>query len=147
MATARDVAQYIRDKLGQISTIKLEKLVYYCKAWSLVWDEDPLFHEQIQAWANGPVVPELYKAHKGYFFCPSKIADADVNQLTDEQKETIDVVLDAYKDKSPQYLVALTHSEEPWINARRGYKDGQSCQVPITDEAIASYYSRLYYGS
>lgn len=38
MATARDVAQYIRDQIGELSTIKLQKLVYYCKAWSLVWD-------------------------------------------------------------------------------------------------------------
>lgn len=36
MANVFDVAQYIRDKTGQISTIKLQKLVFYSKAWSLV---------------------------------------------------------------------------------------------------------------
>ena len=54
-----DVAAYILDKLGPISTIKLQKLVYYCQAWSLVWDEEPLFSERIEAWVNGPVVREL----------------------------------------------------------------------------------------
>ena len=31
MATVFDVAQYILEKLGQITTIKLEKLVYYTR--------------------------------------------------------------------------------------------------------------------
>ena len=31
---------------------KLQKLVYYCQAWSLVWDEEPLFEARIEAWAN-----------------------------------------------------------------------------------------------
>lgn len=57
MANVFDVAQYIVNKTGRISSIKLQKLVYYSKAWSLVWDDDPLFTEEVQAWAHGPVVP------------------------------------------------------------------------------------------
>lgn len=143
MATARDVAQYVRNQLGEISTIKLQKLVYYCKAWSLVWDEDPLFPEQFEAWANGPVVPDLYQAHRGAFFCPERIAEADTSRLTARQKEDIDIVLKAYKDKSPQYLVALTHSEQPWKDAREGYEPGERCDVVISESAIAEYYSSL----
>jgi hypothetical protein len=41
-----DVAAYIVNKLGIISTMKLQKLVYYAQAWSLVWDEQPLFQEK-----------------------------------------------------------------------------------------------------
>jgi len=32
-----------------------------------VWDESPLFEEDIQAWANGPVVQVLYSYHQGQF--------------------------------------------------------------------------------
>lgn len=143
MASARDVAQYICDQLGEISTIKLQKLVYYCKAWSLVWDEDPLFPEQFEAWANGPVVPDLYKAHRGEFWCPNNIEGADTSRLTMRQKENINIVLESYKDKSPQYLVALTHAEQPWKDAREGYEPGERCDVIIPESAIAEYYSSL----
>ena len=57
MATAHDVAAYILQKKGEMTAMKLQKLVYYSQAWSVVWDERPLFHEKIEAWANGPVVP------------------------------------------------------------------------------------------
>ena len=143
MPTARDVAQYIRDQLGEISTIKLQKLVYYCKAWSLVWDEDPIFNENFEAWANGPVVPDLYKAHKGRFICPEHIENSDVNNLSQRQKENINIVLESYKDKSPQYLVALTHAEKPWMDARKGYEAGERCEEIIPTDTIAEYYSSL----
>jgi hypothetical protein len=44
--TVFEVAAYIISKLGTISAMKLQKLVYYCQAWALVWDEKPLFLEK-----------------------------------------------------------------------------------------------------
>jgi uncharacterized phage-associated protein len=52
---------------GEIDVFKLHKLLYYAQAWHLVWEGEPLFPEQIEAWAGGPVIPELYKFHKGYY--------------------------------------------------------------------------------
>jgi len=43
MASVHDVAAYILDKRGPMSHMKLQKLVYYCQAWSLVWDEELFF--------------------------------------------------------------------------------------------------------
>ena len=48
--------------------MKLQKLVYYCQAWSLVWDDMPLFESRIEAWANGPVVLDLYYRHRGQYW-------------------------------------------------------------------------------
>jgi uncharacterized phage-associated protein len=46
MANVHDVAAYILEKVGEpISTMKLQKLVYYSQAWHLAWDEEPLFFE------------------------------------------------------------------------------------------------------
>lgn len=36
--TVFDVAKYVLHRTGQLTTMKLEKLVYYCQAWSLAWD-------------------------------------------------------------------------------------------------------------
>ncbi len=45
-----DVARYILHVKGQMSTMKLQKLCYYAQAWSLVWDDRPLFNEEFRAW-------------------------------------------------------------------------------------------------
>ncbi len=49
MASVFDVAQYILEKQGEMTAIKLQKLVYYSQAWSSVWDGEPLFPEKIRA--------------------------------------------------------------------------------------------------
>src|SRR5687767_401361 len=67
MVSAHDVAAYILMEHGPLSAMKLQKLVYYSQAWSLVWDDRQLFREPVEAWANGPVVRELYERHRGQF--------------------------------------------------------------------------------
>jgi len=66
-ASVFDVALAILQKHGPMTAMKLQKLVYYCQAWHLVWEGRPMFRERIEAWASGPVVPELYEAHRGKF--------------------------------------------------------------------------------
>ncbi|MCW4013090.1 MAG: DUF4065 domain-containing protein [Candidatus Bathyarchaeota archaeon] len=122
--------------------MKLQKLVYYSQAWSLVWDEKPLFADKIQAWANGPVVPSLFFKHKGQFSIDT-LVDGNSANLTGSEKETIDSVLAAYGDKTAQWLVALTHLEQPWLDARGGCAEGASCNAEITQAAMAEYYSGL----
>ena len=65
MASVLDVAVYIPKRKGPMTTWKLQRLVYYGQAWSLVWDDDALFPEEIEAWANGQVVRALSHAHRG----------------------------------------------------------------------------------
>jgi uncharacterized phage-associated protein len=62
-----DIAEYMLTQLGEMTAMKLHKLVYYSQAWHLVWDGVPLFGDEIQAWANGPVIPALYELHKGVY--------------------------------------------------------------------------------
>jgi uncharacterized phage-associated protein len=142
MASVLDVAQYILNRQGMMTTMKLQKLVYYCQAWSLVWDEELLFPEKIEAWANGPVVRELYDRHKGCFQI-SLIRGANVNNLDDNQKETIDAVLSVYGDKSGQWLSDLTHLEDPWNIAREGLEEGESSEREITPEILCNYYTNI----
>lgn len=137
-----DVAAYILRERGPMTAMKLQKLVYYSQAWSLVWDEEPLFSEQIEAWANGPVVPELFRAHKGQFKV-SAIPDGNPDALSPVQVETVQAVLDYYGDKPSQWLSDLTHMEDPWKNARGDYADGYPCRNTISHAALHEYYSGL----
>ena len=144
MADVKDVAQCILEQKGEMTTWKLQKLVYYCQAWSLVWDEKPLFDDRVEAWANGPVVPALYEKHKGQFRV-SMIEDGDSSSLSEEQKETIDAVLETYGDRDSHWLSNLTHMEAPWADARKnaGLGLGERGDAEITQEEMAAYYDAI----
>lgn len=138
-----DVAAFIlgkQPKKEPLTAWKLQKLVYYCQAWSLVWDEKPLFKEKILAWANGPVVKELYTQHKGLFYVKA-MAKGRPDHLSPNQKDTIEHVLQAYGDKTAQWLSDLTHMEEPWIQARKGLRPGERGAAEIDLSTMIEYYS------
>ena len=142
MASAHDVAAYILKNQGSMTTWKLQKLVYYSQAWSLVWDEAALFPEPIEAWANGPVVKALYDHHRGEY-SRSTWPLGKLGNLTQKQKETINAVLNFYGDKSGQWLSDLTHMEDPWRNARAGMPSNRRSNKRITIGAMSDYYSGL----
>lgn len=143
MANVFDVAKYILDKSGKMSTMKLQKLCYYAQAWSLVWDDEPLFSEDFQAWANGPVCPELFKKTQGKFAVQSDDETGGDDNLTDNQKDTIDKVIDYYGKHNAQWLSQLTHMETPWNEARNGIPAGIGCDRIITKESMAMYYGGI----
>ncbi len=142
MATAHDLAAYIIAKLGEMTAMKLQKLVYYSQAWSLVWDERPMFRDRIEAWANGPVVPVLYQEHKGKF----KVRGwslGDPAALSRDAKATVDAVLDFYGPKTSQWLSDLTHNERPWREARGSLAPGERGNHVISTASMHEYYSGL----
>ena len=143
--TVLDAAAYILDRSGEMTAMKLQKLVYYSQCWSLVWDEMPLFEEVIEAWANGPVSPDLYAAPRGKFKVGVRDIAGDGRRLTPEQQATIDRVLDFYGAKSAQWLSDLTHLEAPWRNARvrANVGEGENCREVITLSDMHEYYSGL----
>ena len=144
MARVYDVARYILQSAGPMTTMKLQKLTYYCQAWSLSWDEVPLFEEDFEAWANGPVCPDLFAAHKGQFIVNEHQFDEyEREDFSENEIETMDAVLDYYGDKDPQWLSELTHKERPWKEARRGYAPGAYCNKVITKESMQDYYGGL----
>ena len=144
MASILNVAQYVLVRVGAMTTMKLQKLVYYCQAWSLAWDDEPLFDEDFEAWANGPVNRSLFYVHQGLFHVSRNFLNRyEFLGFTDSQKETMDIVIRELGDKSPQWLSDLSHSERPWIEARAGYEPGERCENIIDKETMRDYYGGL----
>lgn len=147
MANIFDTAKYILQQHGSMSSMKLQKLCYYSQVWSLVWNDTPLFDEDFQAWATGSVCPELF--FKIFFKIKNKplVSINDITgeegDLTDNQKDTIDRVLEHYGDHTAQWLSQLTQIEEPWKIARKGISSGVSCANIITKESMAMYYGGI----
>lgn len=145
-----DVARYFLQRTfddGElISPLKMQKLVYYAYAWTLVKNHKRLFSEKIQAWPNGPVAPSLYKELKIYGSMP--ISEEYLNgsndvskNIPDEVIHTLDEVYEKYSVCSAFELVCLTHNEKPWRNARQGLKVNESSEIEIRDKDIIEEYS------
>ncbi|MCY3724260.1 MAG: DUF4065 domain-containing protein [Candidatus Poribacteria bacterium] len=128
--------------MGAMTTMKLQKLVYYSQAWSLVWDEKRLFEEKIEAWANGPVIRNLFDYHRGMYEI-SSMPLGNPRLLNQEQQDTVDAVLEYYGHRSAQWLIELTHMEDPWIQARKGLPKLERGNRIIPLDAMADYYSSL----
>lgn len=142
MARVDDVVAAALKQTRAIDTWKLQKLLYYCQAWHLVWEDEPLFRARIEAWANGPVVPAVYRKHRGRFRVDNW-PEGDASRLTAAEAESVKAVLDFYAKKSGFELSALTHREEPWRRARKGLAEGEPSHREITLESMLDYYGGL----
>lgn len=150
MADVVDLAEYILDKIGPMTAMKMQKLIYYCQAWHLVWTKAPLFHDKILAWRTGPVVPALYTLHKGHFklhsgFFFEKLPEEGTNGLTDDEKDSVDRVLDYYGHHDAHWLSQLAHMEEPWKAARSKttHADHDHDADEISHHSMFEYYCSL----
>jgi uncharacterized phage-associated protein len=133
MASARDVACYLLSK-GAQSALRLQKLLYYAQAWSLVWDGRALFSETIRAWDMGPVVGEVWYAFRSHELC------GDPSRLTAAERETVDAVVDYYGAQPETWLSELSHRERPWGDA---YVRGARPSPVIALDAMKNFYGRL----
>ena len=142
MTTVRDVAAYILGQAGEMTAMKLQKLCYYSQAWHLVWEDEVLFGDRIEAWANGPVTPSLYELHRGQFRVKPDLVKSPT-ALTEDQASSVDAVLKFYGDQSAWDLSNLTHKERPWLEARGDLPAGAYSHAEITPASMAEYYGSL----
>lgn len=143
MTTVHDAAAYILDKQGKMSTMKLQKLLYYSQAWHLVWAEEPLFDADFQAWANGPVVCEVYERHRGQFSVDGW-PWGNPDDLTGLSKGIVDDVLEDYGPLAGHQLSRLTHGEDPWKEARVGLEATARSNRVIEKDRIQDFYAALW---
>ncbi|SER35125.1 Uncharacterized phage-associated protein [Parafannyhessea umbonata] len=142
MASVFDVAKGVLDASGPVSTMKLEKLVYYCQVLSLVERGQVMFPERVEAWVNGPVSPALFKAHaRRYVVTPSDFESiGDSSKLSKADQEIVRTVVEKLGMLSGEDLRELSHAEAPWKDARGDAAPSERCNGEIEPSAISSYY-------
>lgn len=139
MANIYDVANFFIDLADKqknedpMTHLRLQKLLYFAQAWSLVRFGKPLFEQTFEAWQYGPVVPELYRKYQHYGRNPLPCETFDNECFTEEEYDLLLDVARYYMKYSTGMLVAMSHRQgAPWANA------GQS---GIIDNAkIAEYF-------
>lgn len=139
--SASDVAKYLLTQKGTMTGYQIQKLLYYCQAWSLVINRKPLFSDEIQAWEHGPVVPAVSRQHQNRRKVHLSDISGNAAAVSFEDGRLIDAVLRAYGSMTGDDLESLTHGEEPWLNAFNGHTGSGS--AVITLESMRRYYAAL----
>ncbi|MBU5439318.1 DUF4065 domain-containing protein [Tissierella sp. MSJ-40] len=123
---------------------KLQKLCYYAQAWHLAVFKEPLFGEKFEAWVHGPVCRELYGVYKVYGW--NDITQSHMGSvICDEEKlEFLEMIHDTYEDFDGDELEALTHSELPWQEARKGLEEWEPSNELISEETMKTFYWNIY---
>ena len=146
MASVHGVAAYIVSGWGPLASMHLHRLTYYVKAWSAVWGPAPIFRARIEAWASGPVCPELWKHHRGVFTLATWPKGRPEN-LTPDQRAMIDGTLKHYGAFDQLQLNQLACLDDPWKNARRGLQPHARGANEITPAAMRAYYGSIGAGA
>lgn len=145
--SALDIAKWFinaadREAGDAITHLKVQKLVYYAQGWAMVYLGKPLFDEDMQAWAHGPVVPSVWNHFRdqGYQALPvQKIT----KRVGDDVAQLLASVNERYGIYSAKKLEHMTHSEPPWKNARKGLPAEARCTETISKDDIRAFFEAM----
>lgn len=152
------LADYILSQLGEMSHLKLQKLIYMVEGYHLAYfGGESLVGEKFQAWTHGPVCRKVFDILKDtsilygdvrYEQADGEIAPKEIlkQNLSSEQMELIDEVLSMYAHESGISLEGITHKQFPWLNARNGLPYYAKCENIISTEDMRQYFETLIEG-
>lgn len=148
MTQALDIAHYFlsrayREQGEVLSALKLQKLVYYAQAWSLVFRQQPMFHDPIEAWQHGPVVRSLWKTYPTLKDQAANDVTVTLPTFSVGEQAVLQQVWQSYASQSPRSLSNLTHTELPWLRARHGVAPNARSRNTISPSEMRSYYQRF----
>lgn len=139
------VIAYLFEKLEEVTPLMLQKLLYFIQGVYSALYGRPIFEEDCRAWVHGPVYPEVYELFRDFKYNP--IDDARfalfagaVDALTQEEKNVIDLVVNTFGMYGGKVLERITHNEDPWKEARKGYGDSIPSSELLPKERIMKYY-------
>lgn len=134
-----------RDAGDAITHLKLQKLIYYAQAWSLALPKRgyPLFDEELQAWAHGPVAESVFHEHKGNSW-DALPAPQKVPEIADDDQAHLQEILSIFGEFSAKQLERMTHNEAPWLTARGDLSPEARSNAVIDKNLMADFYRNLY---
>ncbi len=139
------VIAYLFEKLEEVTPLMLQKLLYFIQGVYSALYGRPIFEEDCRAWVHGPVYPEVYELFRDFKYNP--IDDARfalfvgaADTLTQEEKNVVDLVVNTFGMYGGKVLERITHNEDPWKEARKGYGDSIPSSELLPKERIMKYY-------
>lgn len=154
---AAELARYViayNDNHGELITNKkLQKLLYYIKAWGLVYFDDGIVDDDFEAWIHGPVCVVVYNQYKTFGYKPisqeydngsssTLLKEFRKKQPNKDKIDLINAVIEKYGSLSSFQLELLSHSEKPWIEARDGLSPIDTGHSVIKSQTMREFYSQ-----
>ena len=142
------VIAYVFEKLEEVTPLMLQKLLYFIQGVYSALYGKPIFEEDCRAWVHGPVYPEVYELFRDFKYNPIDDArfalfEGTADSLTEEEKDVIDLVVNTFGMYSGKALERITHNEDPWKEARKGYGDSIPSSELLQKERIMKYYETI----
>jgi uncharacterized phage-associated protein len=146
---AKTIADYLLANVQEhgdyLTNLKLQKLLYYTQAWHLALHNKPLFPEEIQARAQGPTVPEVYKHFEKFKYAPITTTVTKPS-IPRQAAKLIDEVLEKYACLSGWDLEIMTQQENPWKAARGNLPKDINSDTNIGLDSIKHFFQRKLHG-
>lgn len=141
------VTRYLLKKDHDITPLALQKILYYAQAFFYALFGEELFGDNCQAWAYGPVYPDVYYKYKVYGYNPIEnplvSEDSDLTELTTREIEFLDAIISAFGCYSGTVLKRMTHSEKPWRETRGNLLPGDRSVTEIEKAVIHEYFDQV----
>ena len=138
----------IFEELEEVTPLMLQKLLYFIQGIYSALYGKPLFEEDCRAWVHGPVYPEVYTLFRDFKYNPIDdvrfgLLKGTDDVLTEEERDVIDRVVNTFGIYGGKVLERITHNEEPWKSARKGYGDQVPSSELVSKDSIRKYYERV----
>lgn len=142
------VISYIFEKANEVTPLALQKLLYFIQGFYMVICQKPMYEEDCLAWMHGPVYENVYSVFKTFRYDPIDdnrfvMLKNRFQELSEEEKSLIDLVVDTFGMYSGKALEKITHKEEPWVTAREGYSPLERSHVIIEKADIKQYFEKV----
>jgi uncharacterized phage-associated protein len=137
------INQFDRESGDNITHLKVQKLLYFSQAWYQVLKNEELFAEEIEAWAHGPVVREVFNEFKENGWNPLS-PTSDMVSIDKDTEDVLTQVLNAYGDLTAKTLENMTHQDDPWKDARAGISPEASCSRIMPKDSIKEFFIAKY---
>ena len=139
---------YIFKQMKEVTPLALQKLLYYVQGEYMAITKKPLFDEDCVAWQHGPVYVDVYHLFKDFKYNPIEddrfvFFNGKEKKLLEEEQRVMDLVLRTFGKYSGKVLESITHEEEPWKDARKGYGVHEASNVIIDKNRIMAYFEAL----
>lgn len=139
------VVNYIITNLGEVTPLALEKLLAFSQGVNYALNGNPLLAEDCQAWQHGYVYPEIYDKYKKYKYNPidngiRSTHGCMMSKLSQDEIKAIDMVIKTFGAYSPRTLELISHSQDPWIEKRVGYRDDEPCNEVIDEASLKKFF-------
>ena len=142
------VIAYVFEKLEEVTPLMLQKLLYFIQGVYSALYGRPIFTEDCRAWVHGPVYPEVYDLFRDFKYNPIDDArfallEGTTDALNEDEKKVIDLVANTFGMYGGKVLERITHNEDPWKNARKGYGDTIPSSELLPKKSIMRYYEAI----